>query len=99
MKMEFPSSAARMAWKMERPFWRPVSMTERTAAKGRPPHRERKPLVTSRKTTLRTQRPFGGVVGVGDLAVGDEDEEVGADPGEALAQANAIGRPPLSGPV
>ena len=37
-----------------------------------------------------TQRPFGGVVGVGDLAVGDENEEVGADLGEALAQANAI---------
>ena len=37
-----------------------------------------------------TQRPFGGVVGVGDLAVGDEDEEVGADLGEALAQANAM---------
>ncbi len=29
MKMEFPSSVVRMAWKTERPFWRPVSMTER----------------------------------------------------------------------
>ncbi len=29
MKMEFSSSVARMAWKTERPFWRPVSTTER----------------------------------------------------------------------
>ncbi len=33
MKMEFPSSVARMAWKTERPLWRPVSTTDRTAAK------------------------------------------------------------------
>ena len=29
MDLEFPSRVARMAWKTERPFWRPVSMTER----------------------------------------------------------------------
>ncbi len=44
-----------------------------------------------------TQSTIGSVVGVGDRAVGDEDEEVGADLGEALAQANAVtvGRPQL----
>ena len=44
-----------------------------------------------------TQRPFGGVVGIGDRTVGGEDEEVGTDFGEALAQANAVtaGRPQL----
>jgi len=52
LKMEFPSSVARMAWKTERPFWRPVSTTERTAAKRWAPHWERKPLVTLRKMTL-----------------------------------------------
>ncbi len=52
MNMAFPSSVARMDWKTERPFWRPVSTTDRTAAKRWPPHWERKPLVTLRKTTL-----------------------------------------------
>ena len=52
MKMEFPSSVARMAWKTERPLWPPVSTTDWTAAKSWPPHWERKPLVTLRKTTL-----------------------------------------------
>ena len=37
-----------------------------------------------------TQRAFRGVVGVGHVAVGDEDEEVGADLGEALAQTDAV---------
>ena len=62
MKMEFPSSVARMAWKMETPFWRPVSMTERTAAKSWPSHWERKPLVTFRNTTLgRSARSEGSL--------------------------------------
>ncbi len=46
MNMAFPSSVARMDWKTERP--RPVSTTERTAAKRWQPHWERKPLVTLR---------------------------------------------------
>ncbi len=52
MKMEFRSSVARMAWKTERPLWRPVSTTEPTAANNWAPHWERKSLVTLWKTTL-----------------------------------------------
>lgn len=37
-----------------------------------------------------TQRALGGVVGVGHLALGDEDEQVVADLGEALAQTDAV---------
>ena len=47
-------------------------------------------MVTLRKTTLGRKRALGGVVGVGHLALGDEDEQVVADLGEALAQTDAV---------
>ena len=53
-----------MDWKTERPFWRPVSTTDRTSAKRWQPHSERKPLAND----AGMQRPFGGVAGVLDIA-------------------------------